>query len=120
MHDNRRYEYRILADIVVDKMVVDAHKPLTAKAAICELSASGCRLETNMDLEVGQKLKLSFHLQQRVKIKNLQAQVIRRLSQRSRRVVALGFLGLLEEDQYKIREWIIWREATAHLQGDRA
>jgi hypothetical protein len=104
-------EYRILADLIVENLRL--HQPLTrrGKGAIRELSASGCRLESSLPLDLGQELVLGFPLEGGHRVDGIRARVVRRLSQRSHKVVAVEFMGLSEQEQYKIREFVVWKEA---------
>lgn len=111
MTQNRRIEYRLQADLRVLHFELPNAPEESATGVIRELSASGCRLESSVPLQVGQALTLSFKLLDGHQVDGVQARVIRRLSQRSRRVVALEFVGLPEAAQYLIREYIVWREA---------
>lgn len=110
MDNNRRFEYRIMADLVVKDLEVTGNAR-KIQGQIRELSASGCRLESSEDLEIGQELLMSFMLDEQEKIDDVHAQVVRRLSQRSHRVVGVEFRNLSETTQYKIREFIVWKEA---------
>jgi c-di-GMP-binding flagellar brake protein YcgR len=110
MDDDRRFEYRISADLVVEDLELDPPSPQKAKGSIRELSASGCRLESSMDFAVDQKMLMCFHLEGGHELKNVSARVVRRLSQRTHKVVAIEFVDLTESDQFKIREFIVWKE----------
>ncbi|MEW6516632.1 MAG: PilZ domain-containing protein [candidate division FCPU426 bacterium] len=111
MSQNRRIEYRILADLRVHRFELPGEPVESATGVIRELSASGCRLECSVPLQVNQELRLSFQLLDGHQVENARARVVRRLSQRSRRVVALEFLDLPEPAQLLIREYIVWRES---------
>jgi len=111
MVENQRYEYRILADLVVEDLELGCPGSQKVKGAIRELSASGCRLESSVDLKINQELKMSFQLAGEHYIQNARARVVRRLSQRTHKVVAVKFVDLPETEQYKIREFVVWKEA---------
>jgi|GEM_PF-5596221 len=111
MTDDRRLEYRILADILIHQLQLPGEQSKSAKGIIRELSASGCRIESDAELSMDQSLQLSFDLDAGHRIEQAHARVVRRLSQRTRKVVALEFLGLSEADQFKIREFVIWKES---------
>ncbi len=109
--DNRRYEYRLQADLKVIDMalLVPISQPISG--FIRELSASGCRLESSVELKVNQEIRLSFRLLGEHRVENVLVRVIRRLSQRTHKVVAVEFQDLSEQNQYLIREFIVWKEA---------
>jgi hypothetical protein len=111
MPQNRRMEYRLQADLRLLHFELPGAPEESATGVIRELSASGCRLESSVSLQVGQELKLSFKLLDGHEVNGVRARVIRRLSQRTQRVVALEFVELPEAAQYLIREYIVWREA---------
>lgn len=111
MSDNRRYEYRLQADLTVIDMALPGPVSQPVSGFIRELSASGCRLESSMDLKVNQEIRLSFRLLGEHRVENVMGRIIRRLSQRTHKVVAVEFVDLSEQDQYRIREYIIWCEA---------
>ncbi|MCK5241808.1 PilZ domain-containing protein [bacterium] len=110
MEDNRRLEYRIKADMVVEDLELDPPSSQKVKGSIRELSASGCRLESSIVFAVNQQIHISFHLEGGHELKNITARVVRRLSQRTHKVVAVEFVALTEEEQHKIREFVIWKE----------
>lgn len=111
MPQNRRMEYRLLANLRVLNFELPGEAAESATGVIRELSASGCRLECSVPLQVGQELRLSFNLLDGHQVNDMRARVVRRLSQRSQRVVALEFVEPPETAQYLIREYIVWREA---------
>ncbi|MBN1595083.1 PilZ domain-containing protein [candidate division FCPU426 bacterium] len=111
MNENRRFEYRIMADLLVDNLDLKDAEVLRSKGSIRELSASGCRLESAVELKLGQEILLSFQLAGIHRVEQVRARVIRRLSPRSHKVVAVEFVDLPETEQYKIREFVVWREA---------
>ncbi|MCD4813274.1 PilZ domain-containing protein [bacterium] len=115
MDNNRRIEYRIMADLIVNDLAFTGNIR-KIQGLIRELSASGCRLDSSEDLEIGQELLMDFMLDEKEKIEQVKARVIRRLSQRSRRVVGVEFLELPEKLQYKIREFIVWKESQGESQ----
>ncbi len=113
--DNKRIEYRIPANLMIDGLDSCQTKPDSLQATIRELSASGCRLQSSLDLKLGQSLEISFNLTGEHHINCVKVRVIRRLSQRSHRVVALEFVDLPDEDQQRIREYVIWKESQEEI-----
>ncbi len=109
--EERRYEYRIPAEIIIDQLDHCDLKPGKFQASIRELSASGCRLQSSLELKIGQEFDISFNLEGGLRIECARVRVVRRLSHRTHKVVAMEFMDLPEEDQYRIREFIIWKEA---------
>lgn len=109
--ENKRFEYRTPIQIIVDHLQVPGAQRIASRGYVRELSASGCRLETDLDLKPDQEILISFVLPGGNVILNARVKVIRILSGRRRPVVAAGqFLELSETDQFKIREFIVWKE----------
>lgn len=108
---HKRLEYRIPANLTIDHLGQCQDEPETIQATIRELSASGCRLQSSLDLELGQEFEISFSLIDNYRINCARVRVVRRLSQRSHKVVALVFLSLTEEEQQQIREFVVWKES---------
>jgi len=111
--ENKRYEFRMPVQIIVDHLqaAVD-ESPAAQKGYIREVSASGCRFESNLHLKPGQELTLSFVLISGYTVINARVRVIRQIREKhGLRVVACQFVNLSEVDEYKIREFIIWKEA---------
>ncbi len=111
--ENKRYEYRTPLQIIVDHMLVkNGQSPEASKGYIRELSASGCRFESGLLLKAGQEILVSFVLPGGLVILNARLRVIRVLKKgRKKSVVAGQFVNLSEGDQYKIREFIVWKES---------
>ena len=110
--ENKRYEYRTPIHIIVDRLQVPETPHETERGHIFELSASGCRIETEVELEPDQLVRVSFVLPGGNVILNAAVRVVRILSRdKNRRTVAGRFENLSETDQYKIREFIVWKEA---------
>jgi hypothetical protein len=112
MTHDRRLEYRLLADLLIHRLELPADQQIqSVQGIIRELSASGCRIEAPVELLVDQELQLSFHLTEEHRMEHVRGRVVRRLSQRSHKVVALEFIDLTEQQQYRIREYIVWQES---------
>lgn len=111
--ENKRYEYRTPVQIIVDHLQTHAAAQAPApRGHIVELSASGCRLESPVPLNPGEEVSLSFVLPGGISIVSARARVIRSLHDKKEpRLVACQFEQLSEADQYKIREFIVWKEA---------
>jgi len=111
--ENKRYEYRTPVQIIVDRLQLPSVElPPASRGYIYELSASGCRFESPVLLKIGQELSLSFVLPGGYTIVNAKARVIRTTQDEKEPLgVACQFIDLPEADQYKIREFIVWKEA---------
>jgi hypothetical protein len=111
--ENKRYEYRTPVTVIVDHVQVQTPEPaLAPRGYIREMSASGCQLESPVPLVAGQMISLSFILPGGHTIVNARAEVIRVLKGKKHApLVACQFVKLPEIDQYKIREFIVWKEA---------
>ena len=111
--ENKRYEYRTPVQIIVDRLQLStAESQPASRGYIYELSASGCRFESSALLEVGQELSLSFVLPGGHTIVNAKVRVIRVVQDKKKPPkMACQFVDLPEADQYKIREFIVWKEA---------
>jgi c-di-GMP-binding flagellar brake protein YcgR len=114
---NQRFEYRTPIQIIVDHMRLQPDQPAAGKGYIREISASGCRIESALKLELGQEILVSFVIQGGYTVVNAPIRIIRILKPRQHlQVVAGQFVNLPEADQYKIREYVIWKEAQREKQ----
>ncbi len=115
--NNQRFEYRTPIQIIVDHVQMKPNQPSAGKGYIREISASGCRIESSLPLKVGQEILVSFVLQGGYTVMNARVRVIRPLrTHGGLQVVAGQFVDLPEMDQYKIREFIVWKEAQREQQ----
>lgn len=111
MGQNLRGEYRTPITIIVDRLQFFG-QPTNHKGYIREISASGCRMEARLDFQPGHKVAISFVLPDGNVIVNAGVEIIRVLSRRKGLTQVAGqFLDLSEMDQYKIREFIVRKEA---------
>jgi hypothetical protein len=109
---NKRLEYRLPIDIIVDHVQAVSHPAVTVKGYIRELSASGCRLESAAVLTVAEDVLASFVLMSGHVIVNARVKILRELPGGKKMHLYAGhFVDLPESDQFKIREFIIWKEA---------
>ena len=115
--DNKRFESRTPIQIIVDHVQLHPDQPAAGKGYIREISASGCRIESNLPLAVDQEILVSFVLQGGYTVLNARVKIIRQLHARGGLHVMAGqFMALPELDQYKIREFIVWKEAKREKQ----
>lgn len=114
--DNKRYDYRTPIQIIVDHMqcAVEDSAEKSCHGYIMEISASGCRIESEQDLRAGDELTVSFVLSQGHSILDAKIRVIRPLGRDKDKklfVAAGQFENLSEHDESKIREFVVWKEA---------
>jgi hypothetical protein len=118
MMENKRYEYRTPVQIIIDRMLVKGEPSVTVKGFIREISASGCRIESPVPLQTEQEIMISFVLHSGHTILNARVKVIRVVEQKKGHcLVACQFIDLPEIEQFKVREFIVWREAEGHLES---
>ncbi len=111
MIENRRSEYRFEADFFVHSLKLPNAQLVRARGILRDLSAAGCRLESEVELEAGQELVISFDLTPDERLGLVRARVVRLISPSPAKLVALEFLCLSDHDQYRIHEYIVWQEA---------
>ena len=110
--ENKRYEYRTPIQIIVDHLKPAPEQAGTVKGYILELSASGVRIETATPLAEEQEVLVSFLLVGGYTVLNARVRIKRVLEKTDEgQIVAGEFVQLPETDQYKIREFIVWKEA---------
>jgi len=111
--DNKRYDYRTPIQIIVDHMQCSSDQTERAcHGYIMEISASGCRVESEQEFHAGDVITVSFVLAQGHTILDAKIKIIRPLGKDKKLYVAAGqFVNLSEQDESKIREFVVWKEA---------
>jgi hypothetical protein len=111
--DNKRYDYRTPIQIIVDHMQCTVDAPDRAcRGYIMEISASGCRIESEREFHADDELTVSFVLSQGHSILDAKIKIIRPLGRDKKMFISGGqFVNLSEQDESKIREFVVWREA---------
>jgi hypothetical protein len=115
--ENKRYDYRTPIQIIVDHMQCSTgSSEMNCHGYIMEISASGCRIESETELQAGQDIMVSFVLAQGHSILNARINIIRTLGKDKKLFVAVGqFVGLTEYDESKIREFVVWKESQQEM-----
>ena len=111
--DNKRYDYRTPIQIIVDHMQCSGDAvERSCHGYIMEISASGCRIEAEQEFHAGDELTVSFVLAQGHSILDAKIKIIRPLGRDKKLFIAAGqFVNLSEQDESKIREFVVWKEA---------
>ena len=111
--DNKRYDYRTPIQIIVDHMQCSSDSSVRAcRGYIMEISASGCRIEAEQEFHDGDEITVSFVLSQGHAILDAKILIIRPLGRDKKMFSSAGqFVNLSEQDESKIREFVVWREA---------
>ncbi len=117
--ENKRFDYRTELQIIVDHMQCSTESEgMNCRGYILEISASGCKLESETELKAGQVITASFVLAQGHSIVNAKIHVVRTLGKDKKYFIAAGqFLNLSENDQNKIREFVVWKEAQQEMKA---
>ena len=111
--DNKRYDYRTPIQIIVDHMQCASDSAeRTCHGHIMEISASGCRIESEQEFHAGDEITVSFVLSQGHTILDAKIRIIRPLGRDKKLFIVAGqFVNLSEKDESKIREFVVWKEA---------